>query len=199
MYLFQQKREYVFRSALVVFVAIMFVIHLLKCNGIIHFHSDYRTVVSDIERINRNAGIISSQELVLRLFASAPRKVVKPPIQTRYFLYLYKRGYRYFVLGPQAYISYTEDGKRFSMKLGKYIGFINRNIMPVRVYPHFNKAMLERFVLEHNENLIRSLKFLSANKDGRLGRLRVYDIGQCVAAMYKVMKAQNKFVSGYSL
>ncbi len=192
-YLFQNKHDHVFRRFVILLAVSMFFVHIIKDNNIIHFHSDYGTAVNDIERVNKNAGIIASQELVLRLFASNPRKVVKPPVQVKYFLYLYKKGFRYFVLGPQAYISYTEDGKRFSMKLGNYIGFIDRNILPVRVYPHFNKAMLERFVLEHNENLLRSIKFILANnKNGTLGKLKVYDMNQCIAAMYKIMKAQNK-------
>ena len=72
------------------------------------------------------------------------------------------------------------DKNRFSTKLEDHLDFITKNVRPVKEFSHFNKALLERFVLEHNENLKRSLTFLSANHDGQLGALRVYDVQECL-------------------
>ena len=46
-------------------------------------------------------------------------------------------------------------------------------------FDHFDDLVLERFVFDHNENLKTSIAFLK-NNDGSYGKIKVYDIGQCL-------------------
>ena len=66
------------------------------------------------------------------------------------------------------------------LDLEGYLSFIDQSVPPVKEYTHFEPAMLERFVFEHSEDLLRSIEFLRSNKGGKLGRLKVFDVKQCL-------------------
>jgi len=154
--------------------------------------TDYETSMVHIDQMKRGAKVLSSQPLVTKMFAQN-KKAVKPlPKSWNELLKLRAQGYRYLIVDPQVYISYTDKDKRFNFKLIKYLNFITTYVKPIATYPHFNKRILERFVLEHNEDIIQSLHFLSQNKEGKLGVLRVYDIEQCLLVFEKMMKTKNK-------
>ena len=96
------------------------------------------------------------------------------------------------IIDPQAYVSFTDDGWRFSPRLKGYLSFIHEHVKPIKIYPHFNQALLERFVLEHNENLERSLAFLNQNERHEpRGALLVYDVKECLKAMEEVIASQS--------
>ena len=98
------------------------------------------------------------------------------------------------MIDPQAYISFTDDGRKFSRPLTGYLRFITTNIKPVKVFHHFNQPVLERFVFEHNENLKRSLDFLNT-PDASLGQLKIYDMAQCTAIINKWLAASHQAVN----
>ena len=160
--------------------ALLIMNHLAKANAIIHFHTDYESSMQDLLTIKRDVKVLSTQSMIQKLFVPQDKNVIDPPTQTQYLMALYAKGYHYLIIDPQAYVSFTEDGQRFTPQLKSYLGFIQKQVKPIKIYPHFNPALLERFVLEHNENLRRSLTFLSHNQRGQLGALRVYDLRECL-------------------
>ena len=160
----------------------------VKSYEIIRFSSDYEASARDLVKINSDVKFLSTQPLVQKLYVVDRRNVAAVPHQWEMLLMLFAKGYRYVVIDPQAYISYTQDGRRFSPPLKNFLEFITRNVRPYQVYPHFNKALLERFVLEHNEDLKRSMAFLQTNQDGQLGALRVYDIRDCILALKNALR-----------
>ena len=135
---------------------------------------------------------MSTQSMVQKLFVDDARRVIEPPVSFAKFKMLYAKGYQYLFLDPQAYVSFTDDGWRFTPRLKGYLGFIHDFVKPIRIYPHFNKALLERFVLEHNENLERSLVFLTQNpRHEPRGALFVYDVKECLAAIEQAVSSQH--------
>ena len=74
---------------------------------------------------------------------------------------LYKQGARYLILDPQAYISWTADGRRFSPPLDDFLEITLKNVTPLQTFPHLNNILLNRFVLDHNEQILDSITFLS--------------------------------------
>ena len=90
---------------------------------------------------------------------------------------LYKQGARYLVLDPQAYISWTNDGKRFTPPLFDFLETTVKNVRPLQTFSHLNSILLGRFVLDHNEQILDSIKFLSVASSQEYGKIRVYDLG----------------------
>ena len=104
---------------------------------------------------------------------------------------LEQQGFKYLVLDPQVYISYTEDGTKFSQDLTGYLRFITTYLKPIKIFEHFSPEILERFVFEHNENLKVSLAFLN-EKDKDFGQLRIYDMKQCVTLINQYLRQTNQ-------
>jgi hypothetical protein len=179
-WLFHKNRDQLTRGMVVSFVCLMLLGHLFKAKDILRYRSDYKTVMHIINAINPNLQVVSSQNMIQNLY-TRPGKSVKSIPESLSTLSRYARqGYRYLVIGPQAYISYTEDGKRFSFPLQDYLDWIMRTIEPEKVFPHLSDSLLERFVLEHNENLQRSIRFIQVSHKKQLGALRIYDIQKII-------------------
>ncbi len=181
------------RYGLIGFCVLATGVHILKADTIMQFRNDYETSVQDLLKEHANAKILSSQPFIQKLFTPDPSQVEEVPRSASAFLRFYAQGYRYLIVDPQVYVSYTENDSRFSPKLEGYLQFITQAVPPKKIYPHFNTALLERFVLEHNENLRHSLAFLSSDEKGRYGLLYVYDIDKCIAAMnYALRRAREE-------
>ena len=144
--------------------------------------SDYRPSMQYLVGLDPAVKVISTQPFVQNLYVEPRERVQECPLEFIGLVALYMQGYRYLVLDPQAYITYTADRNKFTPVLKDYLGFILTNAKPVKEFPHFNQDLLERFVFEHNENLQRSLAFLRMN-DAGMGRLRIYDINACLLAI----------------
>ncbi|MGE0267628.1 MAG: phospholipid carrier-dependent glycosyltransferase [Candidatus Omnitrophota bacterium] len=158
---------------------------ILESFHISRFRNDYQTSVVEIKQMNPQAKFVSTQSLVQKMFAGDYEDVVEFKYGLPYLLSLYSQGYRYLIVGPQAYISFTEDHKRFSPPLKGYMQFFRNNVPPVKTYNHFNERLLARFVLEHNENLKQSLAFLKQSREENFQKLNVYDIRLCIAYIKK--------------
>jgi len=186
-YLYQSKHKRL-RIAVVVFTLLLFSNFFINSFMILNFKSDYKTIVNDI---GNDSKIVSTQPLVHKLFF--PRKNVftltKNP---RDLLVLYAQGYEYMALCPQAFISFTQNEERFSMPLMGHLEYLTKKVVPLKVYSHFNDALLERFVLEHNVELRQSLRFLKNNIDGQYGEIRLYKLKSCISALYQSPLWRNR-------
>ncbi|MFA5259913.1 MAG: hypothetical protein WC450_01650 [Candidatus Omnitrophota bacterium] len=155
--------------------------------------SDYRVAAEFILSQSKQEEFVSTQNYVQNLYVSDPEKVQPCPASFEGLFYLVSQGYRYLVLCPQAYVSLAENNERFHLRLTGFPEFVRTHIKPLKVYPHFNDALLERFVFDHNEQLLRSIRFLNQAHVHRYGELRIYDLSQVVnEALILMQRARPK-------
>ena len=177
-YLFEEYRQKSFRIGLGV-VGLLAVSGLLTKSIILtKAKSDYRTAMEYLQRRDENVKVVATQNFILNLYTPRWTDVVPFPYKFRQLRQFYARGYRYLVVDPQAYVSHTVEMERFNPQLKDFLGFIMTR-KPMVAFDHFDHLVLERFVFEHNENLKTSIAFLK-NNDGSYGKIKVYDIGQCL-------------------
>ncbi|HOY09371.1 MAG TPA: hypothetical protein PLB05_04770 [Candidatus Omnitrophota bacterium] len=160
----------------------------LKSWSVAKSTSDYRAATEFIMSQGRPAGFVSTQNYVQNLYVPDAHKVQPCPSDFEGLFYLASQGYRYLVLCPQAYVSLAENNERFHPRLTSFLEFVRTHIKPVKVYPHFNETLLERFVFDHNEQLLRSIRFLNQARVHRYGELRVYDLSQVVNEALSLMR-----------
>ncbi len=137
--------------------------------------TDYQKAIAMVLAHDPDPKIMSTQPLVESLFLRPENMAVDLPKDPVQFAALLKQGYRYVIVDPQAYISWTADGLRFTTPLNGLIEAIGQKVSPVAVLPHIEGELLKRFVLDHNQDLFTSLEFLR-NAKGR-GQIVIYDLG----------------------
>jgi hypothetical protein len=147
--------------------------------------TDYESAVKFITAHDPQAVIVATQPLVEGLFLPGDSRMAACPNDLASLVELYKKGARYLVLDPQAYVSWTSDGRRFSPPLKDFLEFSLQKVRPLAVFPHLNKILLTRFVLDHNEQLSDSLTFLSRAPSEGFGRIRVYDLNSIFSALQR--------------
>lgn len=140
----------------------------------------YDKAVGFILKNDAEAKILSTQPLIEQLYIVDETKIKECPKNLAEFIQLYSQGYRYLILDPQAYISWTQDTQRFSPPLINFLELIHANVTPIVVLDHLNPILLKRFVLDHNQSLGTSISFLSSESKVSYGQIRIYDIGQCL-------------------
>jgi len=155
-------------------VFLMFSMQIVNANQIRSFRSDYLTSIDDLKETKIDLKILTTQPFVQNLYLHERDAAVEMPHKFRPIIGFFLNGYQYMIIGPQAYVSYTKSGHRFDPQLEEHLEFIVHNIEPIKEYEHFSPAMLERFVLEHNVNLKKSLEFLRLSKNNEYNRLRIY-------------------------
>lgn len=183
----QCSRDRIYRIVIIGVVLLMSGMMVQKSFLLANSRSDYRLSVEYLYRLNPQAKFLSSQNYVQNLYQNNRGDVREVPSSLELLIRDYRSGYRYLILCPQAYISMTESKERFDPQLRGYLAFIVSRFAPKKIYPNFNHALLERFVLEHNENLLRSVRFLENADAKHYGVLRVYDLSQIVGPMLKVV------------
>ncbi|HLF18007.1 MAG TPA: hypothetical protein VI749_03820 [Candidatus Omnitrophota bacterium] len=169
-----------------------------RANTIRTFSSDYQQAMKDALANGIDTKVLSTQSFVQNLYSPKRDNVKELPHQFSEIAVYYSQGYQYIMLDPQAYISYTQSKKRFDTALEDHLEFMLSNIKPVKEYDHFSDAMLERFVLEHNEDLRQCIRFLKANKNGRFNKLRTFagkDLIEEVGRRLEIRKQQRE--TGY--
>ena len=178
---------------LVAFFVVMSVLMVQKSMMLAQHHSDYRSSAEFLLARDPGVKFLSTQNYVQNLYVEDQKHVEPCPHGFDELVKRYHQGFRYLVVCPQAYISWTEKNQRFHPRLEGYLEFIRERFKPVEEYSHFNDAMLERFVFDHNENLARSIRFLKISKDdvkfGGFGVLRVYDLSEVVPETLKALSA----------
>ncbi len=156
--------------------------------------TDYEHAVNLVLSHDSKAKIVSTQSLVEQLYVKNEDDVKECPKNLSDFLALYQQGYKYLILDPQVYISWTKDAHRFSPPLIDFLEFINEKVPPKATFAHLNKALLERFVLDHNQNLGRSISFLSEAFKSEYGKIKIYDIQESLILLKEqatLQKIQN--------
>ncbi len=168
------------RRAVLVLVGLSFIVQIGRCLPMAGYSNDYATSIRDAVEQDPSARFVSTQAMVQRLYVEDASRVAEFRYGIAYLEALRRQGYSYLMIDPQAYVSFTDDKRRFTPKLKGYLEFIRHQVNPVQTYPHFAPALLERFVLEHNENLRQSIAFLNMSEANGFGELRVYDIQTCM-------------------
>jgi hypothetical protein len=177
---FEKYKKYILTLA--VLASLLMFVQSLR---IVMSSTDYEKAIDWVQLRDPNAGILSTQPLVEQLYVRNERMVQEAPRNLVDLINLYQQGFRYLIVDPQAYISWTKDKERFTYPLIDFMEFIVKNVPPVIVFDHLNSVLLERFVLDHNQNLTQSLKFLSNTSKEGFNRIRVFDIGQCLLLLKK--------------
>jgi hypothetical protein len=179
------------RTAILVVIGLMFFLMAGKSAQLAQADSSYEKAARYLIEHEPDARFFSPQDTVMGLYVS-PREQVRPvPVSFDGLLKLYNQGYRYLVLGPQSYVDCASGG-RFVLPLRDYLGFIDARVDPVKVYPHLNYAMMERFVFEHSTNLVDSVRFLGSADIQKFSSLRIYDLSRCLPAMARIVDELRK-------
>ena len=137
-------------------------------------HTDYKSAIDMVLAHNPQALIISTQPVVESLFVANEKNVIACPKDPALFAQLLKKGYRYLIIDPQAYISWTSDQQRFTLTLIGILEMVRSKVVPVAVLGHIEGPLLQRFVLDHNQDLFNSLNFLK-DPAGK-GSIYIYDL-----------------------
>jgi 4-amino-4-deoxy-L-arabinose transferase-like glycosyltransferase len=167
----------------IVSVAVLWMIYI--SGSIAMARTDYEDAVHFITDHDPQAVIVTTQPLVEGLYMDVDRRMVPCPNDLYTLMGLYKQGARYLVLDPQAYISWTADGRRFSPPLDDFLETTLKNVTPLQTFSHLNNILLTRFVLDHNEQILDSLTFLSQGQFNEYGKIRIYDLGSVFSAIIK--------------
>jgi hypothetical protein len=166
-------------------MGVLAVISMIYLSGSIAMaRTDYENAVQFITDHDPQAVIVSTQPLVEGLFLTDENRIIPCPRDLYSLVNLYKQGARYLILDPQAYISWTADGRRFSPPLYDFLEIALKDVRPIQTFPHLNKILLNRFVLDHNEQILDSIKFLSVAQSEEYGKIRVYDL----ASVFVIIK-----------
>ncbi len=173
------------RWAPVVLCAAFVMTPLQKSLAITQSGSGYEAVVRKIKERDPQAKVLATQPLIVGLFTEG---VAAAPKSVRDLIILFAQGYRYLIIDPQAYVSWTNTDEKFTLKLVDYLGFTRDFMPPLYVTGHLNHTMLQRFVLDHNENLVNSIRFLNV-RDKDFGAIYVYDLKECLQTMQKVSES----------
>ncbi len=155
--------------------------------------TSYEKAVHVVRKNDPQARILSTQSLVEQLYVQDETIIKECPKNLAEFIQLYTEGYRYLVMDPQVYISWTKDTQRFNPPLIDFLEFIQQNAKPIVTLDHLNPVMLKRFVLDHNQTLGLSIQFLNVSQRFNYGQIKIYDIGQCLVMLkQQALKAEEE-------
>ncbi len=189
-HIFEKYKDKVFRFALAMVFSGMILLQIRMSWQIAHFQSDYRKAMEFLTSDDREVKLLTSQKWIMNLYTDKIADIKDLPYTFPHLLKMSELGFQYLVLDPQAYVSWTEGNKRFSLVLTNYLGFLDRGVSPIKVFPHLNKPMLERFVFEHNKDLLGSLEFLRGYD--HLGSIRIYDLKESIQAIITAIKKSKQ-------
>lgn len=172
-------------------VAVVMALLLVKSYHIAEITSSYDDSVDFLMKKNSDMKFVSTQKYTQSLFVSDIEQIADVPASFRGLVSKFADGYQYLILGPQAYMSFPEGKKRFALQLESQYEYILRRIEPVKVYDHFDRYMMERFVLEHSSNLLDSTEFLRLAESKGFGKLYIYDLKLCIPNMVNILKRKQ--------
>ncbi len=176
-------------------IAVIAMVSLLgKSTTIARAQSDYKIAVQQLSVNDPHPLILSTQPWIQNLYTRNKMDVYECPHKLEGLVTLYAKGFRYLVLCPQVYISWTSTGEKFHLPLTGYLEFITTQVKPIGIFPHMNQVMLDRFVFEHNDNLRYSVQFLNAPNQHH-GLIRIYSIKQIIETLGQWLSEQQKMKS----
>lgn len=152
--------------------------------------SDHQKAVEYVQNKGSDVKFLASQHLVDLLYSRRFNDAKPVPQSFDKLVEAYNGGIRYLILDPQAYVGLSQEYK-FNTQLKDYLSFVDGRTAPVKVFPHMNDVVFERFVLEHSENLVQSVRFLSQPRQEYFASIRVYDLSKIVPVM-QAMLSQMK-------
>src|SRR6185295_3119186 len=114
----------------------------------------YEAAMDFILQKDPQAKVVSTQPFICVLYVKNKKAVIPCPTEKIgiNIIALYKRGFRYLIVDPQAYVSWTRTGSRFENELNGFLNFTLKKVKPLKVFPNLNSVMRQRFVFEHTEN-----------------------------------------------
>lgn len=174
----------------VLLCALVFFSLAFKSVSLVSTPRGYERAVRSIRENDPQAKILSTQPLVMNLWTSASNDVLPAPKNVHELFSLYAQGYKYLVLDPQAYVSWTNSGQRFTEPLADYLGFISAQMPVAAKFSHLNPALMERFVFDHNESLVNSIRFLNRKYEDS-GAVYVYDLSKVLPVMQKIIESTS--------
>ncbi|MBF0485898.1 MAG: glycosyltransferase family 39 protein [Candidatus Omnitrophica bacterium] len=181
--LFQDTKGKFFKGLAVIFCILTIGMCVMKSVSIVKSHSSAEDAVKYLKTMDPHPKIVTTQPLILGLFLDYGDEALScPDVKDPAFFKLSDMGYRYLVFGMQAHVSWTRTGVSFEDDLGGPLEFFDKRVQPIKTFPAMSSGMLERFVFEHNQNLMDSISFLNEILANPVGR-RVYDLPQGVSAM----------------
>jgi len=148
---------------------------LLTWSWVAANRSQYREAIEYLKTLEPHPKALSSEPYIENLYTENRKDIVPCPTNVPVMQAVYKKGYHYLILDPQAYISWTADGQRFTQKLEGPLEFARQNVKPIKVFDNFNDELLTQFAYEHNQNLSKTSEFLN-NRQEHFGQIRIYDI-----------------------
>lgn len=137
----------------------------------------YEAAVNFIKQNDPQAKIISTQPLLAQLYVSNPDDIQSCPKDVNGLMALVNQGYYYLMIDPQAAISWSRDDIKFNQHLLPFLEDI-RSTGAIFTTAHFNQSTLIRFVLDHNEHLSDSWRYISNHPHGAV--MEVYDLRQAL-------------------
>ena len=189
--LFQNKRARIVQYFFIFTIFIMIGGMLNKSMAIASITSDYQKATNYLLSKDKDVQFVSTQSYIQNLFVRNRDQVKECPQHFFPLVRLYSEGYRYLVLGPQSYISWTAESEKFFPHLKGHLEYIIKNFKPIQTFFHFNDVMLERFVFEHSSNLKQSIRFLRLSKKEHYGKLSIYDLSQAIPVMLTVLTKEQ--------
>ncbi len=180
------------KRALAVFLGLMFMGLVAKAMPLVLTSSDYRTSVEYLMSRDTEVKFLSTQDIVQKLYLENRAHVRAVPEDFMRLLQDYAQGYRYLILDPQAYISFPNNDYKWGLPLKGYLSFVDKNISPEKAFPHFNRAIMERVVFEHSDNLFQSIRFLDSQELPKMSSLRIYDLQKLVPVLSGVAKGRKR-------
>ncbi len=184
------------KAAVLVLTGVMFLGMAFRSLSLASDVSAYRPSVEYLLARKGDVRFLSTQEIIQRLYLQERGNVQPAPVDPLLFLQFYAKGYRYLVIDPQAYIAYTGNDFKWGLPLESYLGFIDQHAQPIKTFEHFNRAVMERVVFEHSDNLFQSIRFLDSPDIKRMSSLRIYDLSVVVPAVSAVMERYKSRAPG---
>lgn len=170
------------------FIVVMTWLLMIQSYHLAQGTSSYDDSTAFLLTQNPDVKFLSSQEEIHRVFVPDPEQVKIVPPSLAGLFRDHADGYDYLIIEPQAYLALTQTKRRFEPELVGHYEYFRRHIQPVRVFDHFDRYMLERFVLENSSNLVRSTEFLRLAESRGLGKLYIYDLTQAVPGMIGILR-----------
>lgn len=168
------------RTALVIAGLLVFVPAVRNSLGILKFKSDMREAVAFVQRRDSQARIISTDQPVTLSYASGV-KVHQLTQERRQDLELLSAaGYKYILIDPLKFIANTKSKIWGDAHLTDLLESVEGRCSPVAVFDHFPRALLERFLFEHNVISLKRTLHLLGEMNADSGKIKVYEVDSCL-------------------
>ena len=120
------------KNVVVILAVVMFAGMVVKAVPLARASSDYRSSSAYLLTKDPSVKFLSSQENVQKLYFMDRTRVRPVADNVMSLAKQYSQGYRYLVLDPQAYISFSSSEYKWGLPLKDYLGYVDKNVKPIR-------------------------------------------------------------------